>query len=314
MVWRTTRPSRTWGRLRLLERIGGGAFGEVYRAFDPRLNGEVALKVLRTDVPAEELQGRVARECRNLARVRHPNVVAVHGAQVGVRRTGFWMELIRGATLAELLRSQGPLAAEDAALVGRELCRAVSAVHEAGLVHGDIKAQNVMREHTGRVVLMDFGSSVSQDQPRTAGERLTGTLQYLAPEVLMGGEPSIAADIYSVGVLLFHLVTGTYPVQTASIEELREAHANGRTRRLSDLHVLLPHAFVTAVEGAMKPLDARFSTAAELLAVLTRVRPALLRPVVEPTHDCSIEPSAAVASAKTATACRAPETTTMCLG
>ena len=158
---RGERPAPTWGHLHLLERIGGGAFGEVYRAFDPRLGSRG-----RAEGPARQraergLQSRVMRESRNLAKVQHPNVVAVHGAQAGVRRTGFWMELIRGTTLAHVLRTQGPFAAEEAAVVGRELCRAVSAVHDAGLVHGDIKAQNVMREGSGRVVLMDFGSSQS---------------------------------------------------------------------------------------------------------------------------------------------------------
>jgi hypothetical protein len=102
--WRRTgrgRPAPTWGHLQVLERIGGGAFGDVYRAFDPRLGREVALKVLRASVPTVELQARVMRESRNLARVQHPNVVAVHGAQAGVRRTGFWMELVRGTTLAQ---------------------------------------------------------------------------------------------------------------------------------------------------------------------------------------------------------------------
>lgn len=315
-VRRTRRgqPAPTWGHLSLLERLGGGAFGEVYRAFDPRLRREVALKILRAGVAIEELRTRVMRESRNLAKVQHPNVVAIHGAQAGVRRTGFWMELIRGTTLAHALRTQGPFAAEEAAVVGRELCRAVSAVHDAGLVHGDIKAQNVMRQDSGRVVLMDFGSSQSQDQTRRVGEQLTGTLHYLAPEVLNGGAPSVAADIYSLGVLLFHLVTGDYPVLAASIEELKQAHANGRVRRLTAFHCLLPQAFVTAVDGATSHVDSRFRTATELLTALTQVRPPLPRTVHEPTPDCPIEPSAVVAFAETATSCCTLQTTTLCLG
>ena len=224
------------------------------------------------------------------------------------------MELIRGTTLAHMLRTDGPFAAEEAAVVGRELCRAVAAVHDAGLVHGDIKAQNVMREGSGRIVLMDFGSSQSREQKRTVGERLTGTLHYLAPEVLTGGAPSVAADIYSLGVLLFHLVTGDYPVLAASIEELKQAHANGRVRRLTDLHCLLPHAFVTAVDGATGLLSSRFRTATELLTALTQVRPPLPRTVADLTPGCSTEPSAAVAFAETATSCWTRETTTHCLG
>ena len=303
-------PAPLWGHLQLLERIGGGAFGDVYRAFDPRLGHEVALKVLRASVPTGELQARVMRESRNLGKVQHPNVVAVHGALAGVRRTGFWMELIRGTTLAHVLRTQGPLAAEEAAVVGRELCRAVSAVHEAGLVHGDIKPQNVMREGSGRVVLMDFGSSQSRDQTRTVGEQLTGTPHYLAPEVLNSGTPSVAGDIYSLGVLLFHLVTGDYPVLAASIEELKQAHANGRVRRVTDFHCLLPHAFVMAVDGATSHVDSRFRTASELLTALTHVRQPLRLAVDDVPYACSAELSAALASSETATLSLAKETRT----
>jgi eukaryotic-like serine/threonine-protein kinase len=303
-------PAPSWGHLQLVERIGGGAFGEVYRAFDPRLGREVALKVLRGSVPTAELQARVMRESRNLAKVRHPNVVAIHGAHASGRRTGYWMELIHGTTLAHVLRTQGPYAAEEAAVVGRELCRALSAVHHAGLVHGDIKAQNVMREGSGRVVLMDFGSSQCREQTRTAGEQLTGTLQYLAPEVLFGGAPSVAADIYGLGVLLFHLVTGEYPVLAKSIEELKRAHANGRVRRLTDFQRLLPQAFVTAVAGATSHVEARFRTAHDLLDALTRVRPPLPRAVDDLACGCPTQLSAALASSATTTLSLAKQTRT----
>ena len=303
-------PAPSWGHLQLLERIGGGAFGDVYRAFDPRVGREVALKVLRASVPLAELQRRVMRESRNLGKVQHPNVVAVHGAQASVRRTGFWMELIRGTTLAHVLRTQGPFAAEEAAVVGRELCRAVSAVHDAGLVHGDIKPQNVMREVNGRIVLMDFGSSQSRDQTRTVGEQLTGTPHYLAPEVLNGGAPSVAGDIYSLGVLLFHLVTGDYPVLAASIEELKQAHANGRVRRLTDFHHMLPQAFVTAVDGATSHVDSRFRTVTELLTALTHVRPPLPLAADEVPYAYTTDLFAALALSETATLSLAEQTRT----
>jgi serine/threonine protein kinase len=133
------------------------------------------------------------------------------------------------------------------------------------------------------------------------GEPLTGTPHYLAPEVLNSGAPSVAGDIYSLGVLLFHLVTGDYPVLATSIEELKQAHDNGRVRRLTDFHCLLPQAFVTAVDGATSHVDSRFRTASELLTALTHVRPPLPLAVNDVPYACLAELSAALASSETAT-------------
>jgi serine/threonine protein kinase len=267
---RSAGPAPTaWGRLQLLERIGSGAFGDVYRAYDTHLQQEVALKLSNSD---RWPNAHALRESRNLARVRHPNVVALHDAATSEGRVGFWMELIRGATLSELLRNCGSFSAREATIIGEDLCRAVAAVHAAGLIHGDIKAQNVMREHGGRVVLMDFGASQGFDENSHELGRLTGTPVYLAPEVLNGGDPTVATDIYSLGVLLFHLVTCDYPVQKASVEELREAHRRGWLRRLDDLRPGLPDIFVTAIERALvADPDKRYGSADDMLATLSQV-------------------------------------------
>ena len=175
-------------------------------------------------------------------------------------------------------------------------------------MHGDVKAQNVMREDTGRVVLMDFGSSQCREQTHTPSQ-LTGTLAYLAPEVLNGGKPSVSADIYSLGVLLFHLVTAEYPVQGLSVEELRQAHTKGRVRRLADLHWSLPDAFVKGVDCALSQVGSRFRTASDFLAALARLRAPLPRPV-DTTLTSMIEPSTVVALAETASFSRAYPTST----
>src|SRR5439155_2355329 len=122
-----------------------------------------------------------------------------------------WMELVRGTTLEDLLTRQGLFGAREAALIGLDVCRAVAAVHRAGLLHGDIKAHNVMREEGGRTVLMDFGAGKDLDQDilrtHTGGiADFAGTPLYVAPEVFAGARRTKAADVYSLGVLLFHLV------------------------------------------------------------------------------------------------------------
>ncbi|HEV2104249.1 MAG TPA: protein kinase, partial [Candidatus Eisenbacteria bacterium] len=134
----------TWGPLRVLERLGEGGFGEVYRAWDPALAREVALKLRRADAAGGA--ARWLREAQALARVRHPHVVTIFGADTHGGRTGIWMERIPGRTLEQLLLELGPLGAREAAGIGADLCAALASVHRAGLVHGDVKTRNVMRE------------------------------------------------------------------------------------------------------------------------------------------------------------------------
>src|SRR6186997_2622408 len=147
--------SESWGHLRLVEKLAKGSFGDVYRAWDPRLDREVALKVLWRDAQNSRADAAID-EARLLARVRHPNVVTVYGADRIGGSVGMWMDLIHGRTLEQVLHDHGPLSAREATVIGLDLCRALAAVHRAGLVHRDLKAQNVMRESGGRIVLMDF--------------------------------------------------------------------------------------------------------------------------------------------------------------
>jgi hypothetical protein len=154
-----------WGHLVLRRKIGEGAFGEVFHAHDTWLDHPVALKLLKPEIAETDFSNRILHEARRLARVRHPNVVSVHGADKHDGRVGFWMDLIEGDTLADLL-ARGRLSPGEATHVGQEVCLALAAVHRANLVHRDVKAQNVMRAADGgRIVLMDFG----------AGEFMGGT-------------------------------------------------------------------------------------------------------------------------------------------
>jgi tetratricopeptide (TPR) repeat protein/tRNA A-37 threonylcarbamoyl transferase component Bud32 len=256
-------PARRWGRLELHERLGEGMFGEVYRAFDPQLQREVAVKLLH--VGKAQAARRVLDEARALARVHHPNVVIVHDAESHDGRVGLCMEFIRGQTLANLLKTHGTLGATEATATGQALCRALAAVHKEGLLHRDIKAQNVMREHGGRVVLMDFGAGQRRDAAAQGRARLTGTPLYLAPEVLAGQHATIQSDIYSLGVLLYHLVTDDYPVIGNSLDELKDAHRQGRRVRLHDVRPDLSEAFVRVVERAIDAEPSRrYQSAGEL--------------------------------------------------
>jgi len=239
-----------WGHLTIKSRIASGAFGRIYRAHDGQLNRDVALKLLRGDVALLRPVERVLAEARTLARVDHQNVVTVHGADVRDGRAGLWMELVEGQTLDAWVSAHGTMGAREAAAIGIDLCRALAAVHGAGLVHGDVKAQNVMREKGGRIVLMDFGAGRAQGAD-AAG--LAGTPMYLAPEVLAGQPPTAGSDLYSLGVLLFYLLTRTFPYKGDDIEGLRAAHADGHREWLRDLRPDVPSEVVHTIERALEP-------------------------------------------------------------
>jgi eukaryotic-like serine/threonine-protein kinase len=264
-------PLGTWGGFELLEQIGEGSFGVVYRARDIRLDRDVALKLLTRGAGATVAGNAVVAEGRLIARLRHPNVITVYGADVVDGVVGISMELLAGRTLEEELADRGPISAREAALVGIDLCRALAAVHQAGLVHRDVKPYNVMREAGGRTVLMDFGAGWDTERARH-DLSTAGTPLYMAPEVLEGARPTPSSDLYSLGVVLFKLVTGELPVTAGSLEDLRRAHASGQRRRLRDVRPDLPSAFIKAVEGATAPDPAtRTQTAANLEHALEAV-------------------------------------------
>jgi serine/threonine protein kinase/tetratricopeptide (TPR) repeat protein len=278
-------PLGTWGGFELLEQIGQGSFGVVYRARDVRLDREVALKLLTPTTGANLAGNSAVAEGRLLARLRHPNVITVYGADVIDGVVGISMELLAGRTLEQELVDRGPISAREAALVGLDLCRALAAVHRAGLVHRDVKPHNVMREAGGRTVLMDFGAGRENEQARR-DLSTAGTPLYMAPEVLDGATATAVSDLYSLGVLLFKLVTRELPVTADSLDELRRAHASGRRRRLRDVRPDLPSSFIKAIEGATATDPAaRTGSAADLEHALEAVLNDWTPPTPVPRRD-----------------------------
>jgi hypothetical protein len=256
-----------WGPFPINGEIARGAFGRVFEAVDPDLQVEIALKVIRT-AGADLSHG--LKEARLLARVNHPNVVRIYRVERIGDEVGIAMELVRGRTLNEVMSSAGSFAAREAALTGMDLCRALAAVHASGMIHGDIKAHNVMREAGGRTILMDFGAGRMLDREVGSEGDFAGTPAYLAPEVFAGAPRTKASDIYSLGVLLYYLVTASYPVAGSTGSEIARTHRRSTPRRLlRDARPDLPDAFVRVVEQALadKPGD-RFKSAGAFEAAL----------------------------------------------
>lgn len=258
----------TWGRYRIVRKIGEGSYGAVYLARDPELETDVAIKILHRHLTDSQLKERLRQEGQALARVRHENVVRVIGIEHHEGRVGLVTEFVHGETLETAMKSLGRLNAREAAAIGEEMCRAVAAVHKAGLLHRDIKARNIMRDENGRHVLVDFGTFRRLDD--TAGAvRREGTAFYMAPEVLARKPATIQSDVYSLGVLLYFLVSGRYPVEAGSMADLLAAHLQQQRTPLAALRPDLPMGFLQLVNRALEPNpESRWPSAAAMLQAL----------------------------------------------
>ena len=246
----TVAPAPTWGSLRLLERVGEGAFGDVFRAWDPRLDREVALKLLRRpDSQHDSVGSLVIDEGHLLARVRHPNVVTVLRRGPHRRRVGLWMEFVRGRTIAAGAEGTRPIQRAGSGAHRARLCRAFSAVHRAGLIHRDIKAHNVMREDGGRIVLMDLSTGREDlDDPHA---ELAGTPLYLAPEVFEGRPPQHGAISTASACCCITSRAGLSRERTHCRRSSREAR--GTETRLAQRRTSGPARGVRAGRRALAP-------------------------------------------------------------
>ena len=264
----------TWGDLRLISELGHGAYGRVYRAWDDSLAREVALKIIKPRDAAQ--RASMLLEGQMMARVNHRNVVTVYRAQQIEDEVGLTMELIKGRHLAGIVEHGGAMGAEEASVIGLSVCQALAAVHGAGLLHRDVKAHNVMRETGGRIVLMDFGAGRQLGETQISD--LSGTPLYLAPELFAGQPASPASDLYSVGVLLFYLVTRKYPIEGRTLTEIMVRHKQGPRNVLSDLRPDLPTPFVQVINRALSPAPAlRSRSAGGMMAELIDAMPAVAR-------------------------------------
>lgn len=195
------------------EPIGTGGMGSVWRGYDRKLHRAVAVKALHLPdgLNAEEharLRARAMREARAIARLEHPGIVAVHDVLEEDGQSWIVMRFIAGRTLDQEVRANGPLSPQRAAEVGARLLDALSAAHDAGVLHLDVKPQNVLLDDKGRPVLTDFGiaSVTGATAPQT--KALLGTVGYVAPERLAGAQPGPAADLWSLGATLYFAVEG----------------------------------------------------------------------------------------------------------
>lgn len=257
----------TWGEFLIQEEIGRGSFGGVFKAYHPTLRQPVALKLIPVVAGNTRDIERALDESRRLASVHHHNVVTVHDARYVDGHVGICMELVSGESLSQVVERRGRLGPDEVLASAVTLCNALSAIHAVQIVHNDVKAQNVVREDGGRLVLMDFGAGRRLPEPdRTTGLYFAGTPVYMAPEIFRFQEPSPVSDLYSLGVLLFFLLTASHPVRGGTMEEIARAHATGQRRYLGDLRADLPERLLAVVDRALEPQPSdRYQSCGEML-------------------------------------------------
>jgi hypothetical protein len=269
--------ARVLGRYRLHRRLGAGAFGTVWLARDERLDRDVAVKVVERE---RIVGGRFAREARAAARLKHPGIVTLYEAGADDEGAYLVSELVRGDTLDRLL-SAGRLSDRDLIAIGIALCRALAHAHASGVVHRDIKPSNILvpsRPATPEEVakLTDFGVArvVGGDTLTRTGD-VVGTAAYMAPEQAEGREAGVAADLYSLAVVLYEALTGVNPVRAS-----RRATAGGVRRDRLSAHAPplrrqrrdLPRELAQAIDRALRPRPRERGTVEDLERALLAVR------------------------------------------
>ena len=208
-----------WGHLAVHKKLGEGSQGMVYLAHDPVLDRPVALKIIKQKDMAPYQSRAFIEEARRMAKVRNRHVLAIHGANTHDQQVGFWADWIDGQELHPNLLTTEPHLLK---LIGN-LSDALIAVHEAGLIHGDIKPANVMQAKDGRIILMDFGAGSEQV---ISDQLLSGTPRYMAPEMFQGQGISQATDIYALGTLLYYMVSHQFPFPAQNLTDIKHAHTN----------------------------------------------------------------------------------------
>ncbi len=205
---------RTVGKYRILDRLGRGGMGTVYKAVDETLDREVAIKVLNPDLTDSELLKRFRAEAVTLARLNHPGIATLYELHRQDDDLLMVMEFVRGETFHDLSERLGPLAPPQAAYLCMQVLDALAHAHRAGVVHRDLKPANLMVSETGAIKVMDFGiARVLGTEHFTHGGYMMGTPAYMAPEQVMGREVDARADLYAIGVVLYRLLSGQLPFE-----------------------------------------------------------------------------------------------------
>jgi beta-lactam-binding protein with PASTA domain len=258
------------GRYRVLRRLGSGGMADVYAAEDRQLGRRVALKVLhRRFAEDEQFVERFRREASSAAGLQHPNIVAIFDRGEWDGTYYIAMELVEGRTLKEIVRDKGPAPPEAAVDITLQILRAARYAHKHGLIHRDIKPHNVLIDHDGRVRVTDFGIARAGTSDITETGSVMGTAQYLSPEQAQGRPVDARSDLYSIGIVLYELLTGQVPFDAESPVTVALMQVSEPPVPPHQLNPEIPaHVEAVVLRALEKEPGRRFQTADEFIAGL----------------------------------------------
>ena len=261
-------------RYEILEVIGAGGMAVVYKAMCHRLNRYVAVKILRDELANdEEFRKRFQTEAQAVAMLSHPNIVSVYDVSHSDGVEYIVMELIEGVTLMQYMKKKGALGWKEALHFAVQISKALEHAHEKGIIHRDIKPQNIMILKDGTIKVADFGIAALESAQEKKSDQTVGSVHYIAPEQARGEQPDPRSDIYSLGVVMYEMLTGKMPYDGDTAEQVAMKHITGHPVPPQELNPDIPEELAAITLKAMNSdINARYQSASELLRDLEDFR------------------------------------------
>lgn len=257
-------------RYEILEVIGEGGMAIVYRALDHRLNRDVAVKIMRDEMAAdEEFRRRFCTESHAVAMLSHPNIIAVYDVSHNDNVEYIVMELVDGITLKQYIERKGVVAWKEVVHFTKQISKALAHAHERGIIHRDIKPQNIMLLRDGTIKVGDFGIAALENEVYENNGEAIGSIHYIAPEQARGECPDARSDIYSLGVMMYEMLTGGLPFTGNTLGEIAVQHMNAKPVPPHEKNPEIPLELERITLKAMSAeLSERYQSANELLSDL----------------------------------------------
>ena len=261
-------------RYEIVEVIGAGGMAVVYKAIDQRLNRFVAVKILRDELARdEEFRARFQIEAQAVAMLSHPNIVSVYDVSHTAGVEYIVMELIEGVTLMQYMQKKGALSWKEAAHFSTQIAKALEHAHSKGIVHRHIKPQNIMILRDGTIKVADFGIAALESAQEQRSDQTVGSVHYIAPEQARGETPDTRSDIYSLGVVMYEMLTGQMPYDGETAEQIALKHIAGVAVPPRQLNAEIPEELERITLKAMNAdIRERYQSASELLTDLEEFR------------------------------------------